>query len=322
MPVLHRIDPELRPLFIKMPMADISDIHAARLQYHKFINLMFTAPPDSRVERSDVVVPPRGNNPKVKLRIFRPAGTNAQLPCVYWTQGGGYVLTSPGMDDAWCEELAIKHHCVVVSVDWRRAPEHPFPAASEDCYTGLEWIIQASDALGIDRHRVVISGHSSGGGSTASLALLVRDRAEFTIAHQLLIYPMLDDTNTTPSSYQVTDAELWNRECNHIGWKYFLGDSYGTADVSPYAAPARMIDLSGSIPASVLTGELDLFRDENLSYASRLMAADVPTELHVYPAAPHGFDRVAPQAAVSRRFYADRDAILNRVFGETASAAC
>lgn len=319
MPVFDRIDPELQSVFTEKPIADLSDIHAARLQYEKLMKLMPAAPPDPGIERSDVIAPPRGENPAVMLRLFRPLGIDAPMPCVYWTQGGGYVLTSPGMDDAWCEEMAIAHRCVVVSVDWRRAPEHPFPAASEDCYTGLAWIIAASDTLGIDRHRIVISGHSSGGGSSASLALLVRDRAEFTVAHQMLIYPMLDDTNTTPSSYQVTDPQLWNRESNHIGWKFYLGETYGSSEVSPYAAPTRMKDLSGSIPASILTGELDLFRDENILYASRLMAVGVPTELHVYPGAPHGFDRIAPQAAVSRRFYADRDAILRRVFAGTGS---
>jgi acetyl esterase/lipase len=318
MSVLHRIDPELLPLFLKAPMPDLVDLPLARLQFHRYVQPPYAAPPDPRVTHKDVVAPGNGESPQVKLRIFHPVGKESPLPCVFWTQGGGYVLTSANMDDPWCEELAMRHSCVVVSVDWRRAPEHPYPAASEDCYTGLAWVVAQSDALGIDPRRIVIGGHSSGGGSTASMALMVRDRGEFTVAHQLLIYPMIDDTNTTPSSYQVTDPELWNRACNQIGWKHFLGNSYGTADVSPYAAPARMKNLAGSIPASILTGELDLFRDENQTYAARLVDANVPVELHVYPGAPHGFDRVAPYAKVSRSFFADRDAILDRVFLELA----
>jgi acetyl esterase/lipase len=313
MPVAHLIDPELAAVAQKSPLVDLSDIHAARASFARLVELAFTVDPDTRVTRRDVIAPARGEHPAVKLRLFRPLHAEGALPCVYWTQGGGYVLTNPGMDDAWCEEMVVTHGCCVVSVDWRRAPEHPFPAASEDCYTGLRWIIRAGEQLGIDAERIVIAGHSSGGGSTASLALLVRDRAEFSVRHQMLIYPMLDDTHSTPSSHAVTDANLWNRAANEMAWKYYLGDSHGTGRVSPYAAPTRMTDLAGSIPASVLTGALDLFCDENILYAQRLMQAGVATELHVYPGAPHGFDRMAPQAAVSRCFYADRDSILRRV---------
>lgn len=202
-----------------------------------------------------------------------------------------------------------------LSVAWRAAPEHPFPACADDCYAGLRHTITSAQEVGIDPSRVVIAGGSSGGGSAASLALRVRDDAEFTVAHQLLIYPMLDDTGTTPSSRQVTDPELWNRDLNELAWSAYLGDAYGTDDVSPYAAPTRMHDLTGSVPASILTAELDLFRDEDIAYALRLMAAEVPTELHVYPGAPHGFFRYAPEAGVSQRFFNDRNAILKRVFG-------
>jgi acetyl esterase/lipase len=171
--------------------------------------------------------------------------------------------------------------------------------------------------LQIDPTRVVIGGASSGGGSAAGLALLVRDRAEFTVAHQLLVYPMIDDRDDTPSTTQVTDSQVWNRNTNRLAWQAYLGSAYGTDDVSPYAAPSRMADLSGSIPASMLTGELDLFRDENIIYSMRLMAVGVPTELHVYPGAPHGFDRLAPQSTLAQRFAADRDAILRSVFDAT-----
>jgi len=132
------------------------------------------------------------------------------------------------------------------------------------------------------------------------------------VAHQLLIYPMLDDTNTTPSSYEVTDPELWNREKNKLAWQYYLGPAYGTDEVSPYAAPTRMKDLAGLAPASILTGEFDLFVDEDVTYARRLSQAGTSTELHVYRGAHHGFDRQVPRAEVSQRFFADRDAILAR----------
>jgi acetyl esterase/lipase len=218
------------------------------------------------------------------------------------------------MDDEWCQGLVLNHGCVVVSTDWRRAPERPFPAASEDCYTGLSWLVSSAADLNVDAGRIVIAGQSSGGGSTASLALLVRDRGEFRVAHQMLIYPMLDDRNDTLSSHLVTDREFWSRDDNIFAWRAYLGDAYGTDQVSPYAAPSRMQDLSNSIPTSILTGELDLFRDENILYAMRLMAVGVRTELYVYPLAPHGFDRLLPSSAIARQFMADRDAVLRRAF--------
>lgn len=133
------------------------------------------------------MAPGRNGNPDVMVRVFRPAGVLGVLPCLYWTQGGGYVLTAPDMEDEFCEMIAETYTCVVVSVDWRRAPEHPFPAPAEDCYAGL--------------------------------ALLVRDRGEFRVAHQVLVYPMLDDTDTTPSSHLVTDPQVWNRASNEVGWR-------------------------------------------------------------------------------------------------------
>jgi acetyl esterase/lipase len=311
------IDPEIAPVVAACPPLDISDLPKARLEYHAMVEEMIRTlapPPDRRVAVSDVITPSRGEHPPVRLRVFRPAESTAPLPGLLWIAGGGYVMTSPDMDDAWCQELVVTHHCVVASVDWRRAPEHPFPAASEDCYTALAWMIRQAADSGVDPGRIVVAGHSSGGGSAASLALLVRDRAEFEVAHQMLIYPMLDDRNDTPSAQLVTDPQVWNRTKNAIAWRAYLGDSYGTDRVSPYAAPARMQDLSGSIPASILTGELDLFRDEDILFGMRLMAAGVPTELHVYPGTPHGFDRLAPKAKVSQRFFADRDAILRCVF--------
>lgn len=304
----------------QVPAIDLTDIPAARTSLAELYALINTGGPNLSVAHTDEVAPGRDGNPDVKVRVFRPAlsttgGSAADgeaLPCVYWTQGGGYVLTAPDFDDQWCEGIVATHHCIVVSVDWRRSPEHPFPAAADDCYAGLAWVVANSAELGIDRDRIVIAGHSSGGGSTAGLALFVRDRKEFSVAHAMLIYPMIDDTNTTHSSKIVTDPQVWNRTNNEIGWKSYLGDTYGTDDVSPYAAPARMADLSGLPPTSILTGELDLFVDENIGYAQRLMQVDVPTELYVYPGAHHGFDRMVPDSAVGRQFFADRDAILRR----------
>ena len=322
MSILQRIDPDVRVVVEANVPLDLSQLAAAREVYAQRVALMFAGPPSPEVERIDLTAPGRDANPPVRLRLFRPIGSAETLPALYWIPGGGYVLPGEGyaaeyrMDDRSSEQTAIRNDCAVITVAWRAAPEDPFPAAADDCYAGLAYVIANAAELGIDPDRIVIGGNSSGGGSAAGLALLVRDRAEFTAAHQLLVYPMLDDRDSTASSRLVTDAQVWNRETNRLAWRAYLGAAYGTDDVSPYAAPSRMTDLAGSIPASMLTGELDLFRDENIIYALRLMEADVPAELHVYPRAPHGFDRLAPQSTLSQRFLADRDAILQRVFAE------
>jgi len=321
MPIMDRLDPQLAAVVAQLPATDLSDIPAARTALAQTVARFSTAEPSPAIDRSDHRAPGTPGHPDVLLRVFRPAAADGALPCLYWIQGGGFVLTKADLDDQYCEALAERHGCVVISVDWRRAPEHPFPAAAEDCYAGLAWALRNAAWLAIDPARVVIGGYSSGGGLTAALALLARDRRELAVAHQLLIYPMLDDTNSTPSSHAVTDPQVWNRASNQIAWHSYLGGAREAGSVSPYAAPARAEDLSGLPPATVLTGELDLFADEDILYAQRLMHAGVTTELHVYPAAHHGFDRQAPSATVSRRFIADRDAALRRAFAKTPLSA-
>ena len=173
-----------------------------------------------------------------------------------------------------------------------------------------------------DKKRYVIHNDDNtlvggGGGLTAGLALLVRDRGEMQVAFQLLIYPMIDDRNVTPASYAITDPRMWNRESNRLAWKAYLGRDGGGADVSPYAAAARATDLTGLPPAYIPVGALDLFVDENIEYAQRLNQAGVPTELHVYPGAFHGFDVFAPSARVSKQFKAERDDALRRALHDT-----
>jgi len=187
-----------------------------------------------------------------------------------------------------------------VSVEYRLAPETPYPGPLEDCYRGLRWTQDHAADIGVDPQRIGVMGVSAGGGLAAALALLARDRAEVPLAFQLLDQPMLDDRQRTPSSRD-GDLAVWTRKSNTFGWRSYLGDLYGRDDVPATAAPARATDLSGLPPALVSVGAFDGFRDEDVDYATRLNQAGVPTELHVYPGACHGFNLLAPHAAVSRQ---------------------
>jgi acetyl esterase/lipase len=251
-------------------------------------------PLSDRVVRTDHSVP---GDPTVPVRVHRAADASGPLPCVYGIHGGGYVLGSYTMEDArfdrWCPNLGI----VGVSVEYRLAPETPYPGPLEDCYTGLKWVYDNADELGVDRDAIGIAGISAGGGLAAALALLTRDRGEVPLAFQLLDCPMLDDRQHTPSS-RLDGLAVWSRETNTFGWRCYLGDLYGTDDVPYTAAPARCRDLSGLPPAFVSVGTVDGFRDEDIDYAVRLNQAGVPCELHVYPGASHGYQIAVDSAIV------------------------
>ncbi|MDE0237821.1 MAG: alpha/beta hydrolase [bacterium] len=259
------------------------------------------------VVRSDHVVDAVNG---VVVRVHRPRGIEGAVPCVYSIHGGGYIRGTYDMDDAkfdrWCPTYGV----VGVSVEYRLAPETPYPGPLEDCYAGLKWTFDNADEIGIDRDKIGITGVSAGGGLCAALALLARDRGEVPLQFQLLDCPMLDDRQITPSS-QHDDLVIWNKASNAFGWQSYLGDLYGTDDVPYTAAAARAEDLSGLPEAYVCVGGADGFRDENITYAMRLYGAGVPTELHVYPGAPHGVG-LFPQTQIAQRYAADREDWLRR----------
>jgi acetyl esterase/lipase len=240
-------------------------------------------PLSDAVERTDHVVP---GDPEVPVRVHRPKSADGTLPCVYSIHGGGYVLGTYAMDDPLFDELCPKVGVVGVSVEYRLAPETPYPGPLEDCYQGLKWTYDHAEQLGIDPRGIGIMGISAGGGLAAALALLARDRGEVPIAFQLLDSPMLDDRQITASSQQ-DGLPVWSRSSNTVGWKSYLGDLYGRDDVPATAAPARATDLTGLPPAFVSVGAVDGFLHEDVDYALRLNEAGVPTELHVYPGAFH-----------------------------------
>lgn len=313
---VEQLDPELKAVMERMPTdrtLDLTKISAARARMKKLVlEMLATFPQVEGVSQEDRFAPGTQGGPPVRVRIYRADDQSSKLPALYWIHGGGYVMGDIDMDDRLMKQMVKRIGCVAASVDYRLAPEHPFPTPVEDCYTGLKWLFAHADELGAEPARIAIGGPSGGGGLTAGLGLLARDRKEVQVAYQLLIYPMIDDRNATAAAHAITDPRVWNRESNRLGWKAYLGRDGGGADVSPYAAATRATDLSNLPPTYISVGTLDLFVDENIEYAQRLIQAGVPTELHVYPGAFHGFDMFAPSARVSKQFKADRDNALKR----------
>ena len=307
------LDEEHRAALDAMPMRmDLADIEAARAGMAERRAALPVPPLPEGVTIEDRYAPGPDGAPDVMVRLYRPASLPADAPALYWIHGGGMVLGNVEMNDPYCANVAGRLNVLVASVEYRLAPEHPFPAPLEDCYAGLRWLASGAAGLGVDAGRIAIGGGSAGGGLAAGLALLARDRGEVAVRFQLLVYPMLDDRNATRSSHAITDERVWNRAANLHGWNAYLAGGAGGEGVSPYAAPARAEDLAGLPPAYVNVGALDLFVDEDVDYARRLMAAGVPTELHVYPGAFHGSPGLVPDSALSKRWAADELAALDR----------
>lgn len=312
------IDPELEPALRALPplVLEAATLHAVRAER----NAIYAQAPAPLAEAvvETFVVPSVDDAPPVPVLSYRPAGTDAPLPALLHIHGGGYVLGSPDMMDAANHNLAMALGCRVISVDYRLAPETPFPGALEDCYNALTWVFRKAEALNVDTSRIGVKGESAGGGLAAALALLARDRGGPRLAFQHLIYPMLDDrTGSGADPHPFTGQYAWTPENNRFGWASYLGRPPGGADESAYAAPARSADLAGLPPTFLAVGGLDLFLDENIDHAHRLSRAGVPVELHVYPGAFHGFQR-AGEVEVARAANRDSLEALRRSFGGAA----
>jgi acetyl esterase/lipase len=240
----------------------------------------------------------------VRVRLCRPTSGSGSGAGLLWIHGGGYVIGHAAQDDVLCRRFARELGATVVSVDYRLAPEHPYPAALTDCYAALTWL---TGLTSVDPARVAIGGASAGGGLAAALALLARDRGEVALAAQLLVYPMLDDRTVNREGLDNAGQRRWNQSSNKFGWSAYLGD----ADPE-VAVPARHNDLSGLPPAWMGVGTLDLFHDEDLVYAERLKASGVPCEVEAVGGAFHGFDGIVPKAQVSLAFFNSQCAMLRR----------
>ena len=299
----HLVDSELLGTLDTLPTIDLTvdllpAIRATGLP------LQFVAPAPDAADVTRRKVPGPEGAPEVEVAIYKPRPCDASLPCIFHIHGGGYVTGSTAALEPIHRSLSVKANCCIVSVDYRLAPETRFPGAIEDCYAALSWLFKRAGELGVDSARIGVMGESAGGGLAAALALLARDRREHSLTFQHLIYPMLDDrTCVAKSPHPFAGEFLWTAHNNAFGWSALLGAAPGSANVSPYAAAARADDLSGLPPTFISTGALDLFLEEDIEYARRLMRQGVPVELHVYPGAYHAFDFLtnARIAAAARR---------------------
>jgi len=265
-----------------------------------------------RLPQHDEVVVEEVDAAGVPARLYTPPGARDGAGLVVYLHGGGMWRCNLDTHDPVVRRYAAESGVRFLSVDYRMAPEFPYPQSQEDGYTALSWVVENAASLGVDPKRLAIAGDSAGGGLAAGIALMTRDRGEIQLALQVLIYPMLDDRTTMDT--ELAQYATWTYEDNAVGWRMLLGETAGTDAVAAYAAPARAEYFGGLPPTYIEVGVLDIYRDEDIEYGQRLASAGVPLELHVHDGVTHAFELINPNAAVSQRAFADRA----RVFGTLA----
>jgi len=306
------VDPELGPMLDLFPSVGVSAELLPVLRQPGRFTFPPAGPEGAKVRLEKPFVPGPEGAPDVGVWVYTPPEASPPRPCILHIHGGGYVMGDVGSQEPVHRNMAAALGCVIVSVDYRLAPETVFPGAVEDGYAALAWVFANASALGVDPARIGVMGESAGGGLAASLALLARDRGEHALAFQHLIYPMIDDRTCVAADPHPHAGEfIWTTASNLFGWRSILGVEPGSEGVSPYAAASRAEDVSGLPATFISTGALDLFLEEDLEYARRLMRAGVPVELHVYPGAFHAFN-VHPTAEVSVQARRDSTAALVR----------
>jgi acetyl esterase/lipase len=311
----YAFDPELAEFAAVAVNPPPTDAITARERSREYLAALGADVDVSTLNVDDRTIPGPDGAPDVVVRVYAPrAPSSTAVPAILYIHGGGFFVGSIDTEHMGSAALARELGIVVVSVDYRLAPEHPFPAGLEDCYAALVWLHEHAVALGVDPTRIAVNGGSAGGGLAAGLALLARDRGGPALCFQYLGIPELDDRLDTASMRQFTDTPMWSRGAAEKSWEWYLGDAHGRDDVSPYAAPARAVDLAGLPPTYISTMQYDPLRDEGIIYGLRLLEAGVTVELHSFPGTFHG-SAIMTGAAVTRREGAERLTVWRRALG-------
>tara|TARA_B100000579_G_scaffold50411_1_gene35093 strand:- start:389 stop:1363 length:975 start_codon:yes stop_codon:yes gene_type:complete len=315
MNIQNRIDPAsslpLEELLNTLPggFNAIEDIKERRNVINSLIRMMTAElPPIDNIVIEDRNIAAPDALLELVVRIYKPTRISGSHPGILFIHGGGMIMGSIETENHKAAMLCETIQSIVVSVEYRLAPENPYPAQVQDCYEALVWMSKNASELGLDTDRLAIVGGSAGGGLAIATALMARDQEFPKLSFQMANYPMIDDRNETPSSKEITDVGIWDRKANIEAWDWYLGGK----NADEYAAPARAIDLSGLPPTFIDVGELDLFRDEDIEFAKRLLQAGVTTELHVYPGAYHASESFAPEAELSKQIWTKRIEALKR----------
>jgi len=310
------VDPELLPALELLAVFE----GVSKENYHELVSGAETPiemPDYSRedVTESQVFIPGLNGAPDVRALIHRSTKARTPLPVLLHIHGGGYVFGAPELNAPANTSLAGDLECMVVSVDYRLAPATTAPGSVEDCYAALKWLNDNASELGIDTNRIAVWGESAGGGLAASLTFLTRDRGEYSLCYQILAAPMVDDRTCINENISPHVGKLvWNQTSNHFGWKSLLGTEPGGDIIPPYSVPSRQTDFSGLPPAYIAVGALDLFLEEDIAYANKLLHTGIPTELHVLPGAFHGYE-AAIEANLTIYAEAERRKALAKAFG-------
>jgi acetyl esterase/lipase len=311
-------DPEFADAFA--PMAEamagatppaVGDIAARRAVWEPIIGAAGTAQPIPADVTTSEHEATADDGARIKLRWYVKDGA-APGPAVLFLHGGGYIFGHIDLFDGPVSRYVSASGVPMLSVEYRRAPEHPFPTPLEDAYAALRWLHEHAAELGVDPARVGVMGDSAGGGMAAALTILTRERGGPGIARQILLMPMLDDRTTTPDPH-IAPYALWSYDDSRTAWPALLGEAAGGVAVPATAAPARLQDATGLPPAYIEVGQIDVFRDEDIAYATKLSRAGVPVEFHLHPGVPHEFDSIAFSSDVARRAIADRIRVLESI---------
>ena len=305
------VHPELRPIVRPLMAVTRAPLNADTLSSARQ-TMMRTQPPLSQPAWTEQKIPGPAGAPAVRVYVINAGASTALRPAILHMHGGGFVMGDARGAVRRQQDIATALDCVVVSVDYRLAPETRFPGALEDNYAALKWLHSNSDKLGVDRSRIAVAGESAGGGHAAMLAIAARDRGEIPLVYQALSYPMLDDrTGSTVKKPPYQGALIWPPEKNRFGWSSLLGVPAGSARAPYGAVPARIENVRGLPPTFIGVGSIDLFVDEDMEFGHRLVDAGVPTTLIVYPGMPHAFDGI-PGLSVAKQFRADLTAALRQ----------